>query len=71
VTNVWQAREVGELRKHGRPVEIRRWRKHARRRKNAKPPFFEGAPSFAIKGSLATGAAFASAECAEGAHTQF
>ena len=41
VTNVWQAREVGELRKRGRLVEIRRWRKHARRRKNAKPSFLD------------------------------
>jgi hypothetical protein len=41
VSDVWQAREVGELRKRGRLVEIGRWRKNARRRKNAKPPYFD------------------------------
>ena len=47
MTNPWQAREVGEQRKRGLLVEIRRWRKHARRRKNAKPPSFEGGTPFA------------------------
>jgi hypothetical protein len=54
VTNVWQAREVGELRKRGRLVKIRRWRKRARRRKNAKPPFFEGAHPSLSRGRYAT-----------------
>ena len=36
VISVWQAREVGELRKRGRLLEIRRCRKHARRRRSAK-----------------------------------
>ena len=42
VTNVCQP-EAGELRKRGRPVEIRKWQKHARKRENAKPNFLEGA----------------------------
>ena len=41
VTSVWQAREAGELRTRGRLVEIGRWRKHARRRKNAKLSFLD------------------------------